>query len=76
MICFNYDETKYPEGPKPYFMSFPVLNFIIKGENDSIVYFKWFPSEYLYRDRKDLYCLAAEPYDRSNEIMMGGTIMR
>ena len=26
-ICFQYDEQKHPDGPKDYFLSYPVLNF-------------------------------------------------
>jgi len=26
-ICFTYDESQFKEGPKRYFMSYPVLNF-------------------------------------------------
>lgn len=26
-ICFRYDEDQFPNGPKPFFLSFPVLNF-------------------------------------------------
>jgi hypothetical protein len=53
-----------------YFMSFPVLNFIVNDINGRKVELKWFPSEYLYRDRSDRYC------SRANEVLMGGSFMR
>lgn len=37
--------------------------------------FVWYPSEYLYRHSMDSYCIAADSHN-SNEIMMGGTILR
>ena len=57
-------------------MSFPVLNFIVNDINGRKVELKWFPSEYLYRDRKDRYCMAIERFSRANEVLMGGSLMR
>jgi hypothetical protein len=57
-------------------MSYPILKFNIKGNNGESVDLRWFPSEYLYREKSDQYCLAAEKYSRSNEIMLGGTLLR
>jgi hypothetical protein len=57
-------------------MSFPVLNFHANSVNGTRVSLKWFPSEYLYRHKEDLYCMAIEKFGRSNEILMGGTFMR
>jgi hypothetical protein len=37
---------------------------------------KWFPSEYLFRDRADRYCLAVERFSRPNEVLLGGSFMR
>lgn len=37
--------------------------------------FEWYPSEYLYREKTDQYCIGAEKYSR-NEIIIGGTMMR
>jgi hypothetical protein len=75
-ICFKYDEKVFKVGPKPYFMSYPILNFHLKtGSNGSNVTLKWYPSEYLYREKPDEYCLAAEKYSR-HEILIGGTMMR
>jgi len=59
-----------------YFMSFPVLNFIVNDINGRKVELKWFPSEYLYRDRSDRYCMAIERFSRANEVLMGGSLMR
>lgn len=58
-------------------MSYPVLNILISSsEKDNPLVFKWYPSEYLYRKNQHTYCFAAEKTYRSNEIMMGGTLMR
>jgi hypothetical protein len=27
IICFHYDELKYPMGPKDYFLSYPIMSF-------------------------------------------------
>jgi hypothetical protein len=35
----------------------------------------WWPSEYLYREHKNEYCLAAD-IQSENEIMIGGTMIR
>lgn len=48
-ICFEYNETLYPTGPKPYFLSYPVLNFHADAINNTRIAFKWYPSEYLFR---------------------------
>lgn len=31
-ICFNYDESKYPNGPKDYFVSYPMLGMQVPTE--------------------------------------------
>jgi hypothetical protein len=56
-------------------MSYPVFQFRVSGDHGSFD-MRWFPSEYLYRDRDDRYCLAAERSSRSNEVLLGGTFMR
>lgn len=75
-ICFEYDESLYPTGPKPFFLSYPVLNFHANAVNNTRIAFKWYPSEYLFRHKATSYCLALEKFSRSNEILMGGTFMR
>ena len=76
-ICFKYDEKKYPMGVKDYFMSFPVLGFQVDMvESEAKQELKWYPSEYMYRARNNLYCLALEKFNRPNEILLGGTFMR
>jgi len=52
-ICFEYNEETFMEGPLKYFMSFPVLNFHANSVNNTKVSLKWFPSEYLFRHKKD-----------------------
>ena len=75
-ICFSYDEKRFPEGPKKYFMSYPVLNFHATASNGSKIVLKWYPSEYLFREHTTKYCMAIERYTRPGEILMGGTFMR
>jgi hypothetical protein len=74
--CFSYDEKEFPEGPLEYFQSFPILKFQIKSNTDTPYEYLWFPSEYFYRETLTKYCIAAETYYNSNEILMGGTFMR
>jgi Xylanase inhibitor C-terminal len=75
-ICFEYSEKRFAMGPKDYFMSFPVLNFNTKDENGNKIALKWYPSEYLYRDSDNKYCMAIEKFNRPGEILMGGSFMR
>lgn len=76
-ICFEYSEDRFPKGPLEYFKTYPVLTFMLDaGTGKEPVEFNWFPSEYLYRHNLDTYCIAAEPYYKSNQILMGGTFMR
>lgn len=75
-ICFHYDEAKFSNGPREYFQSYPVLNFMVSDTSGKRVDMKWFPSEYLFRDRADRYCLAVERFSRPNEVLLGGSFMR
>ena len=63
-LCFSYDEELYSDGPKEYFKSFPILRFLAgstENQADETTYsINWFPSEYLYRDRTDRYCVAMD----------------
>jgi len=70
-ICFTYDENRFNNGPKEFFLSFPVFSFTVNGHD-----LHWYPSEYFFRARKGDYCMAVEKYSRPNEVMMGGTFMR
>ena len=75
-LCFSYDVNEFPEGPKEYFKSFPILRFLITtDERDQPYYYDWYPSEYMYRDTASKYCVALD-VTGSKEIMMGGTFMR
>ena len=75
-LCFSYSEQEFPDGPKRYFESFPILRFLITTENrDDPYFYNWYPSEYLYRDTNTKYCVALD-VNGSREIMMGGTFMR
>ena len=73
-LCFDYDPKVHDL--EDYFASFPILKFMIGREGSESWEFKWFPSEYLYREAEHKYCIAAEKYYRPNEILMGGTFMR
>ena len=75
-ICFSYDESKFPNGPREYFQSYPVLNFMVSDIGGKRVEMKWFPSEYLFRERADRYCLAVNRFSTPNEVRMGGSFMR
>jgi hypothetical protein len=74
-ICFQYDQNEYQEGPLEYFKKFPTLKFKLPSANGTEFDFVWYASEYLYHRRSDKYCFAADT-QRSNEIMMGGTLIR
>jgi hypothetical protein len=50
--------------------------FYASDKSGKQVQLKWYPSEYLYREKEDQYCFAAEKYTRNNEIMLGGTFLR
>jgi hypothetical protein len=59
-ICFTYDEKLFVNGPKDYFSSYPILKFHIKTNETEPILFNWYPSEYLYLEKPDQYCMAAE----------------
>ena len=59
-LCFDFSEKKHYT-TKEYFLSFPILRFHVKVDSSSDpVALNWFPSEYLYREASNLYCIAAE----------------
>ena len=78
IICFHYDEIKFPSGPKDYFMSYPILSFQVMttSSDSSSQSLDWYPSEYMFRTKATEYCMALEKFSRSNEILLGGTFMR
>ena len=76
MICFNYDEKKYPMGPKEYFVSYPIISFKVPTPDGNTQNLDWYPSEYLFRNKVTQYCVAMEQFDRTNEVLLGGTFMR
>ena len=75
-ICFSYDQSKYSQNLKEYFLSFPLIELHAKDINNTPKKLLWYPSEYLYREKEDQYCVAAEKFTRSNQILIGGTFMR
>lgn len=68
--CWQFDTRN--KSLKEYFISFPVLS-IIATEHGAI---KWYPSEYFYEERPNLYCLAIDPYGSQTEMIIGGSMMR
>lgn len=57
-------------------MSYPVLNFKTTDENGHKIDLKWYPSEYLFREKENKYCMAIEKYSRPGELLLGGSFMR
>ena len=55
-ISFYYNEDF---NLKDYFLSYPVLKFQLKSVDESLFYYNWFPSEYLYRSEVSRYSFAA-----------------
>ena len=50
-LCFSYDEHEFPNGPKEYFNSFPIIRFLLTTtDHNKPYYYNWYPSEYLYRE--------------------------
>ncbi len=73
-MCFSYDENEFSDGPYDYFRSFPILRFKI-GNSVEDYNLDWYPSEYLYRERKGRYCVAID-IQEGREMIIGGTLMR
>jgi hypothetical protein len=53
LICFEYNEHDFPDGPKEYFASFPVLKFMLPDIHGKEYEYNWWPSEYLYKERSN-----------------------
>jgi hypothetical protein len=51
LICFKYEERDFPNGPKDYFASFPVLKFLLPDIHGDNYEYNWWPSEYMYKER-------------------------
>lgn len=73
-MCFDYQPQDHDLAD--YFASYPIFKFMIGHTESEAFEFNWYPSEYLYRETENKYCIAAEKYYRANEILMGGTFMR
>jgi hypothetical protein len=37
---------------------------------------RWYPSEYFFVEKPGVYCLAIDPFGSSNEMIIGGSMMR
>lgn len=57
-------------------MTYPVLNFRVVASDGTATTLNWYPSEYLFRNKPSQYCMAMEKFQRSNELLLGGTFMR
>lgn len=53
IICFNYNEKRFPMGPKDYFVSYPILSFMVPDTEGGMQALEWYPSEYLFRYKYD-----------------------
>ena len=78
-LCWHYDEKLFPNGPIDFYKSLPILRFAfdaVRDKGDKFRYsYDWYPSEYLYKENDQQYCVAAD-INSSNQIMFGGTLMR
>ena len=74
-LCFSYDVKEFQCGPLQYFKSFPILRFLVKSETAQTFNLNWYPSEYLYREKADRYCVAVD-ISEGAYLTLGGTLMR
>jgi len=75
-LCYNFDQTKYPDGPLEFFKSFPILRLMLQDDQGNPFELDWYPSEYFYREHDGKkYCLGVD-VQRENEILLGGTFLR
>lgn len=73
-LCFSYSEDEFKDGPYDYFRSFPIIRFLLGPDNKSYT-LNWYPSEYLYRESTNRYCMAID-LQNGSEMIIGGTLMR
>ena len=69
-ICFEYHDEDVQE----YMMTYPVLKVRLEDVDEHPFELQWYPSEYLIR-QDNRYCVAVDK-QYSNEVMLGGTILR
>ena len=67
-LCWNYDKSQFDDGPLEFFKSLPILRFMFDTEKDAtgksqLYAYDWFPSEYLYMENDNHYCMAADIQD-------------
>ena len=55
-----------------FFSQFPVIS-IISYDHGAI---RWYPSEYLYEEKPNMWCLAIDPYGSTSQMIIGGSSMR
>ena len=69
----------FPNGPIDFYKSLPILRFSFDAVYDNgskgKYSYDWYPSEYLYREHEEQYCVAAD-IQNGDQIMFGGTLMR
>lgn len=69
--CYKFSPKDHND-MKTFFKSFPVFSFNLGGNST----FKWFPSEYFYKNSTNKYCLAIDPYGGGSRMIIGGSMMR
>ena len=58
-MCWEYDSSLFPDGPSLFMKSLPILRFTFDSESGPYSY-DWYPSEYLYMETDQQYCVAAD----------------
>jgi hypothetical protein len=75
-VCFDYDKERFANNTQEFFLGYPIINIHTKLIDGQVSRIQWFPSEYLYLNKKgDKYCLAADK-GHDYQIMFGTTLMR
>lgn len=69
---FNHQKDGKVLSLKEHFATFPVLYFI----HGSYGALWWYPSEYFFVEKPGVHCLAIDPFGSSNEMIIGGSMMR
>mmetsp|Transcript_10008 Transcript_10008/g.11382 ORF Transcript_10008/g.11382 Transcript_10008/m.11382 type:complete len:244 (+) Transcript_10008:771-1502(+) len=69
--CYKFSSKDHHD-MKTFYKTFPVFKFVAKNN----VTIKWFPSDYLFKDGVNQYCIAIDPYGRGSSMIIGGSMMR
>lgn len=49
--CFEFNETRFGNNTKEFFLGYPIINFHTQAVDGTIQKIQWFPSEYLYKEK-------------------------